>query len=969
MAFVALRRGSVWWGFVAGHVLAFGGTTAAQQTVPLERTPEQPLPPPAISTADVRISGRLAYLWEQPDGTEVIQVVGEFSLEHGPRRMSAGEAVVWMQRGEREGVSYLALTVFLHRDARVVEPAGTVTTGPSLLVTLNTTGRVELFVDARSFESSSETSLYRLAEEQRALLAEQREREVTRPEEPPAPPKEKARRRLVFIRPGRSMISEVRGAERLIILRGGVYLAQQSETGEELVEIRADHAVLYAPLGALEAIEQPGKEREVTPEEWEAQARRQAQAGGLFGEVAGGLAAPLSGAYLEGDVLLSRGGQSVRASRLYYDFDTNRALIFDAVLRTPVPERNVPIYVRAERVRQISAREYVAQDARISTSEFYTPHYSLGAVSVYLMDRTVRRGEITGPVAGTFEARHATLQVEGTPVAYWPYVRGDFRQTETLLRRFNLSYSDDFGFTVETGWYLSNLLGLPPVEGFDSTLKLDYFEERGPAAGVDIDYQRDTYFGLFRSYYVRDHGEDDLGGLRNGFEAPDDRGRVLWRHRHYLPQDWELTLELSYISDENFLEEYFEKEFDTGKAQETLIYLKKQVDNWAFTLLAQWRILDWLTQTEHLPEAAFHWIGQPLFGTPATLFTSTRVGAVRFRRDERLDFRRLPFDNTRDTDITFRADSRNEVTLPFSVGPVNVVPFVVARGSWWDGTPTRGSEGRYFGSYGVRSSLYLSRAWPEFASRLWDFDGLRHIIKFDVTAWGSHSNVGSAQLTPFDFGVETIDDFGGVALGVRQRFQTRRGPPDARRVVDWLTIDLEAGLFGGETSKAFSHGTAFTYRPEISIPENHVAGNLIWRISDTTAFLSEFNIDLDRGAAATVNASLAVERTPRLAYFVGYRFIGETDSNLFGFGGNYRISRKHTVAVRNYYDLERGENAEFAITYIRRFPRWFVATTFELNDAEDNVGVSLSAWPEGAPELAVGARRYTGLPTTTAISP
>ena len=33
-------------------------------------------------------------------------------------------------------------------------------------------------------------------------------------------------------------------------------------------------------------------------------------------------------------------------------------------------------------------------------------------------------------------------------------------------------------------------------------------------------------------------------------------------------------------------------------------------ENWAFTTLVQWRLLDFLTQTEHLPDFGFYWIGE-----------------------------------------------------------------------------------------------------------------------------------------------------------------------------------------------------------------------------------------------------------------------------------------------------------------------------------------------------------------------
>ena len=41
----------------------------------------------------------------------------------------------------------------------------------------------------------------------------------------------------------------------------------------------------------------------------------------------------------------------------------------------------------------------------------------------------------------------------------------------------------------------------------------------------------------------------------------------------------------------------------------------------------------------------------------------------------------------------------------------------------------------------------------------------------------------------------------------------------------------------------------------------------------------------------------------------------------------------------------------------------------DLNEADDDFGVSLSAWPEGLPRATLGSRRFTGLAESTGIRP
>ena len=131
--------------------------------------------------------------------------------------------------------------------------------------------------------------------------------------------------------------------------------------------------------------------------------------------------------------------------------------------------------------------------------------------------------------------------------------------------------------------------------------------------------------------------------------------------------------------------------------------------------------------------------------------------------------------------------------------------------------------------------------------------------------------------------------------------------------------------------------------------------------------LSELNYDVNDGEIDVFNLSLAVERTPRMSYLLGYRFIEEDNSNLLGFDMNYRLTEKHTMAIRELFDLDRGRTLDFTIAFIRKFPRWFGALAFELDEAEDDFGVSFTLWPEGLPQAALGSRRFTGLANTTRI--
>jgi hypothetical protein len=960
---------------------------------------DEPLLASTISETNVELRGRYVRQWTQADGTLVLMFNGGFRLDMGQRRMAATNAVVWIapQRADPEGRKYYELTVYLSENAEVAEPGGTVTLDTVLLVRgIRTAGQIIKYDDAHLTEDFSASPLYQQALNDRLLIeaAEAQAPGVARPQGIRRPQAERPPRliryRLPKIEPARTA-----GGEAVFVSTGGVYFSQDGGPDAPMLEIRADNAVVFPGEGAAGAFvgeelegravspAEPARREEPEPPpaplkpvpapSAETQPATRPTPGplGMEATLAGG---QVRGVYLEGDVVLSAGTRFVRANRLYYDFEHDRAVILDAVFRADIPSRGIPLYVRAEEIRQLSAREFAAQHAVVTTSEFYTPSYHVGADRVVLRDVTVRdaEGRAAGPVRGNYELRNATLNVEGWPVAWWPYSRGTFEQSETLLRSFAAGYRKNFGAEVRTKWYLFNLLGVPAPEGYDATLRLDYFSARGPGVGINADYERESHYGLFRGYYLHDEGEDNLGPLRKMDEQPStkERGRILWRHRHYLPDNWEITLEFAYHSDPYFLETFEKSEYNEGKEQETAVYLKRARGNEAVTLLANWRILDFLTQTEHLPDFAYRRIGDT-FLDPLVSYSEARFGTVRYLPDDRRYYDTRRFNNDGRSDLTVRGDARQEFELPLKLGPVNVVPFASLRGSYWDGQPLDdGALWRGLGMYGVRGGTSFSRVFPELRSQLLDVDGIRHIVRPDFAFWWGHSNTRSELITPFDYGIETIDAFHGGTLGLRQTWQTKRGPEGQRRTVDLLTFNLEAGVFGDtEGRREKSNGYANPLRPENSRTRNYLAGDLVYRLSDSTSLLYDFNFDLNDQAFDRHNVSIAVERSPRLAYVFGLRYAGDIDLCMVGGGWNYKLSEKHITALRAWWDADTGRVGEVAFAYIRKLPRWYAGFTFEYDNVDDDFTITMSVWPEGIPEWTLGSRRFTGLGTTTGIRP
>lgn len=982
---------------VAAACLAGAASRGAVPEFESKYSPDEaPLLPAGISDAEVVIRAINAYTWNAADGSRVISAYGEFRLDLGEYHLKSREAVLWFSRQSWENKPYHAFEVFLWQDAEVLQPGGTVESGPALLVTLSSFGEIRLDAAGHAAQSDEASPLYERAALVRRTLAEPGSAPAAAASQPVRLAAGRARvlqatrppRRIDYS--GRELSSEMVDGRRVVIAIGDVRVSQSEGTSGAALELQADAAVLWlseqatsestglpgldAPRGRRASADRAGTsapgdgsaEHEPTLTGAERTPRQQARE---F----------VSAVYLEGDVVLTRGTRMIRATRLYYDLEAERALSLDVVMRAFTPDGRVPIYVRAAEVRQLSTSEYMARRAKLTTSEFYTPHIALGSTSAYLTDRTPRndRGEVIGIQAGTYKAYNATTEIEGVPVTYWPVASGDFSEDTLSLREARVGYASKLGAVFETRWYLFNLLGLQKPPGFDATLKLDYFTKRGPSTGVDVDYIRENYYGLIRSTYLYDTGEDKyLGPGRGGEPDTEQRGRILARHRQFFPSapGWELSLETSYISDDQYLEAFDRREFENGKDQETVAYLVKRAATWQFSSLFNWRIMDFVSLTEHFPDLRFTQIGEKPIDW-ATYYGDSRLSLMRYKYDDRRIFDGTDerADNTGKTDVVTRGETRQELSfVPPALGPVKLTPYLVGRAGAWDDSPRDDGQQRIYGAAGVRGNMYLQRVFDDIESDLLDLHRLRHIIKPDAAVWAAGGNLDSPRLTPFDPGVETIDDFSGATLGLRQRWQTQRGGAGRWRTVDWITWDIEAGFFDNARHgwrRDRTRGDVIYARPEDSISANFLTTNFNYRISESTSIVYEGTYDWSRGNAGSSYLSLNVERDPRLAYFFGWRYIHDTDSNLAVFGANYRLNEKYSVSFREAYDLELSRNYTTDLALVRRWPRWYTAIAFDFDNVSDEIGVTFSAWPEGAPRVGVGSKRYTGLGDSIGLLP
>jgi hypothetical protein len=915
--------------------------------------------PPDYIQEDARISGKEIHAFTE-GAEQGMVVLGDFRLTMGKHVISGRDAVVWTRQTKVANAVRRDMVVYVEGEAKVVEPGGATTMDRTMLVTLRQQGQLTA-AGKMSDQPLKDFPLYRnalAAREAAARGAAARVESTTQTTtgaaaEPPgaggvkiavtpSPAKPKPVQPLTF--EAKDTTSEIRGSRRITVVRD-VHLWVGNPDSLNFLEMSAQSAVAFSER-------RPAKEATVP---WSPK----------LGGIASDLPGPkdqketLVGIYLEGDVVIGRGERSLRGPAAYYDFPTDRAVIVDPVFRTIQEQRNIPIYVRADEARALSAREMFFQNARISTSDFYTPSYSIGARTARLMDNTPydEQGVRLGPQNWKAELNDVTYNIGATPILYWPHSEADFEQEHTPLRKVAVGSHGRFGFGVETEWHLFRLLGLLPPKGFDARLELDWYR-RGPMAGITTKYTRDTYSGYGMIYGLVDREkEDSFGDEREDIPAPGQRGRLLARHKQIMPEDWELQFELSYLCDKNYLEQFFPDEYYAGKEQETLIYAKKQKDNWAFTALLQYRLNRFDTQTESAPDLGFYLIGQPLLGGNVDLYSESHAGIKRFRPAN---------DSNQETSDWFaRADTRTEIDAPLKLGPVTVTPYAVGRATYWGDTPDQSDQGRLYGQAGVKASMSTWRVYKDATSRLWDLNGLKHVVTPEAVAFVSGAgNVKPSDVYPMDADIEqNLRDLNGYAIGVSQRLVTKRGPEGDQHQVDWMRLKVMGGFFDPQLDSPHSDGRLFWYRPENSLARHCINGEYTWNISDSTEFLADLNYDIDSRNVARTDLGLVITRDPRLRYYLGWRRIQELHSSVGTVGVEYQLNRVYTVGLFEQYDFDfdGGRNLATGFSIIRKLERWYAGVTFVFDQRQgsSNFGLYLTLWPEGIPEFRLGSGRMS----------
>jgi hypothetical protein len=706
---------------------------------------------------------------------------------------------------------------------------------------------------------------------------------------------------------------------------------------------------------------------------------------------------------------------------MFYDVNSRRGIVLNAEMLTPVPEYEGMLRLKTEVLRQLNDSQFVAQNTYITSSRMGRPRYRIQTQEArFEHHQRPRFDPITGLPVRDPETQKQVIDHEGMatgrnnfvflgelPVFYFPYIATDLRKPYFYIRRARFKNDRVFGTQVLTDWDLYQIFGIrDEPAGTDWDASLDYMSDRGLGHGTTFSYNRNQFLGLqgptagvFDYWGIQDQGLDNLGrGRRTLVPAKEYRHRLFWQHRQMLPGDIQLSGEVGWISDRNFLEQYFEREWDELKDQTTGFELKQLNDNSSWSISANARINKAFTQTEWLPRADHFWLGQELLGNLLTWYEHTSIGYARFRTASTpTDPNDSPFNflkwevSAPGSPLSAESErfaSRHEVDLPVQVGPIKFVPYVLGEFAHWGENRFGEDVQRLYGQTGVRASMPMWKVDPTVESRLFNVHGIAHKVVFDVEFAYADANKDFTELPLYDpidddaieafrrripmevFGLpavpdrfderyyalragmaswvtapstEIADDLTTFRLGMRQRWQTKRGVPGNRQIIDWITFDTHAVLFPDELRDNFGKTIGL------------VDYDASWHVGDRVTLKSAGTFDFFEDGPRLISVGGFLSRPPRGSLYLGLHLLdGPINSTILNASYTYRMSPKWISSCGTSVDLADSRNIGQSFRVTRIGEAFLISAGVSVDHSRDNVGFNFAVEPRFLPKNRLG---------------
>ncbi len=471
-------------------------------------------------------------------------------------------------------------------------------------------------------------------------------------------------------------------------------------------------------------------------------------------------------------------------------------------------------FCTGERAERFYNGKIVVKDAKFSACNYIMDdhdHYAVRTKSATVTPRNTSRGVFNySPDHGEHSvwAWNNFIEVFGIPVLWLPVLHKP-KDISTFGIRLEFSKDDDLGYAVRTVKNFQ-LLDDPYL---NANLMLDYFSDRGFGYGVGLDLMTPETSTEIFFYGLNDKDPYNYwgGGSKSSWAENNSRLKIPhYRYEfrvsnmsHLLPR-LDFRFQVDKLSDYNVLDEYFTARYNALLEPPSFGSLEYQGDRFTATAYTAFRVNDFFSTVERLPELRLDFQRQELFQN------------VYYQGENSFDYLQMrwrEFDRPRRNPAlgdlkdyeTFRFDSLHMFYYPLKFFNVNVIPRAGIRLTAYsdssdkkisyedldvmsivdavDGQPALpavnydskgGSRIRIAGEIGVEVNTKFYKSWQNVKSAYWELDGLRHVMQPYINyTYIPKPNVSNEHLYYFDE-IDRISEQNVIRLGLLNRLQTRR---------------------------------------------------------------------------------------------------------------------------------------------------------------------------------------------------
>ncbi len=620
------------------------------------------------------------------------------------------------------------------------------------------------------------------------------------------------------------------------------------------------------------------------------------------------------------------------------------------------------LFVESRSMESDSRNRYVLKDSFVTTSDYDHPGYRLKASSVILYPKE------------KIVFHNVVLFVGSIPVFYFPYL---VLMLDDTYDGLNTGTAVQMGSKSGWGFFVLNSYATSLTQDIRPTYRLDYRMERGMAGGADVRYKAgDPYnpdlegelqprvHGKVRAYYaddkkVRENHQVDVVNSTGTTSQQINPHRYQLRvsQRADLREDLYSKLKVNKLSDANFLQDYFEKEFQRDPQPDNFFEFTKWSPNTTLSLLARPQVNNFYTTTERLPELRFDLKRQRIPESP--LFYEGENSVAYLSKQNARD------SNLADYDAT-RVDTFHQILYPKQYfGWLNVTPRVNGRATFYDRSQLdayQPSLVRTALGTGVEMGFKASRTWSGVHDKKLEIDGLRHVIEpslnYGFTARPNHtpdqlnqfdverSSYGiSKDLAPINFpqytGIDSIDRRNVFRPGLRQKLQTKRNGESVDLAELFVYQDILAQTNPGE--KRYSDLFAeFSAHP------------LPWL---SLNWVGRYDYDASQIRESNTSVTFIQKKDWKLSLSHNYfRTVGDQ----FGVEYAWQLNEDWTVKTQHRFDATKGELFEQSYAIERDFHSWIAALSFSqlrpLNHGSD-LRIWLTFTLKAFPEMTLDSRQ------------